>query len=132
MKMCGINIAEAFSNTRSKKGKKEKNGKKSWEVSLGSVDISGLKFQMVDSVAGIYIDQEIGSLNLTTKKMSISDKAILVQSLDINGASGNIKISTKPEVNKSATPSQWDLGLTNLSLKDINIIFDDAGPKINA
>ena len=121
-----INIAEAFSNIRSKKRKKEKNRKKSWEVFLGSVDISRLKFQMIDSVAGIYIDQEIGSLNLTTDEMSIIDKAILVQTLDINGATGNIKISTKPEVNKSETHAQWNLGLTNLSLKDINIIFDDA------
>jgi len=121
-----INIAEAFSNTRSKKRKNEKNRKKSWEVFLGSVDISGLKFQMVDSVAGIYIDQKVGSLNLKTNEMSIIDKAILVQTLDINGATGNIKISTKPEVKKSETPAQWNLGLTNLSLKDINIIFDDA------
>jgi len=121
-----INIAEAFSNTRNKKRRKEKNRKKSWEVTIGSVDISGLKFQMVDSVAGIYIDQEIGSLNLKTNEMSIIDKAILVQTLDINEASGNIKISTKPEFKKSETPAQWNLGLTNLSLKDINIIFDDA------
>ncbi len=120
-----INIAEAFSNTPSKKRKKEKNREKSWEVSLGSIDISGLKIQMFDSVAGIYIDQEVGSLNVKTNKMSIIDKAILVHTLNIEGASGNIKISTKPEVNKSASPSQWIFELANLSLKDINIIIDD-------
>jgi len=91
----GINIAEAFSNTQSKKGKKEKSRKKSWEVFLRSVDISGLKFQMIDSVAGIYIDQEIGSLNLKTHEMSIIDKAMLVHTLNIEGASGNIKISSR-------------------------------------
>ena len=102
----GINIAEAFSNTRSKKGQKEKKRKKSWEVSLGSLDISGIKFQMVDSVERIYIDQEVGSLILNINEMSIIDKSILVQSLDLNGATGNIKISTNPEVKKSETPEQ--------------------------
>ena len=80
---------------------------------------------MFDSVAGIYIDQEVGSLNVKTNKMSIIDKAILVQTLNIEGASGNIKICTKPEVKKSALPAQWNFGLANLSLKDINIIIDD-------
>jgi len=125
-----INIAEAFTNIRSKEGEKEKDGKKSWEVSLRSVDISGLKFQMVDSVAGIYIDQEVGSLNLKTNEMSNIDKTILVQTLELNGASGKIKISTNPEVKKSAGASPWNYGLANLSLKDINIIFDDPGQRL--
>ncbi len=121
----GNNIAEAFSNTRSKKREKEKDEKKSWDVSLGSIDISGLEFQMVDSVAGIYIDQEVGGLHLKTNKMSIIENTILLQTLDINGASGHIKISTKPEVKKSVAPAQWIFGLANLSLKDINMIIDD-------
>jgi translocation and assembly module TamB len=121
----GNNIAEAFSNIRGKTRQKEKNGKQSWEVSIGSVDISGLKFQMVDSVAGIYIDQEVVSLKARMNEMSIIRKAILVQSLDINEATGTYKISTKPEVEKSAGASPWNYGLANLSLMDINIIVDD-------
>ncbi len=116
-----INIADTFTKNRNRK---EKNGKKSWEVSVGSARISGLKFQMSDSVAGIFIDQEVGSLNLETNLMSIIDKAILVQTLDIEGASGSIKTSPKQAGKKNGKSGTWNFGLANLSLKDINFLFD--------
>ncbi len=127
-----INIAEAFSSKKSKIPGDEISKKKPWEVAIGSAEISGINFRMKDSVSGIYIDQKVDNIKVKTNKMSLIDKVIHIQSLDISGADGSIRISERPETDNSSTSSPWNFGAANISLININESFDDSGKKIMA
>jgi|GEM_PF-5928429 len=121
-----INIAEAFSKTGSKKVKKAGTVKKPWEVSFEGLKISGLKFQMHDSVEGIFIDEDIFSLKAKTEKMSIIDKAIIVQSLYIKGASGGILLNQEPKESGSGSiGTPWNFGLYKVTLNEISNTYND-------
>ncbi len=48
---------------------------------------------MTDSVAGIYVSQDIKRIKIETKKMSLTEKTILVKSLLIDGVTGNLSLN---------------------------------------
>ena len=87
---------------------------------------------MQDSVSGIFIDQKVDNIKLRTNKMSIIDKALPIQSLDIRGAKGDIRISAEPVNEKGSNSSPWSFSVANISLTNINESFDDSGKRIMA
>jgi translocation and assembly module TamB len=125
-----INIAEAFSKGKVDTVAMPPVSKKSWDVSIGKGELSGIKFRMNDSVSGIYINQKIGKISFKIDKMSITDNTVLVQSLEIAGATGNILIEPSKTVSKSGNDSSWNISLEQLILNNINQTYDDIGEKI--
>ena len=125
-----INIADVFSHPDKPK-KKEKKGDR-WEVSVGSAEIEGLNFRMNDSVSEINIVQTITYLEIKTEQMSLTDKVILVKTLDLLGADGSVSIGNRPDREKDIGKdvASWTFGVKEASLKNVSETYTDSGEKI--
>ncbi len=126
-----LNIAAAFSTGKVTAPDDQNVKKKPLEISVADAEVKDLRFMMTDSVAGIYISQNIGGIKFETKKMSLTEKTILVKSLGIEGVTGNITLNqVRDEDEKSEPGPPWNLGLDELSVADMNFIFDDQSGKL--
>ena len=126
-----INIAEAFSGIKQTQVKEADKKKKSWDVSIGSADLSEIKFHMQDSISGLNIDQKIGEIKVEISKMSLPDRTIFISSLEIDAAKGKIRLDPHQEKNdNSNSNSEWNLGLGKLSLNKIDQNFNDKADRI--
>jgi translocation and assembly module TamB len=126
----GLNIAEAFAHGEKDTLLNNTDRNKKWEVSIGKADLKEIRFRMTDSVSGIFIYQDAGHILVETDKMSLIEKKIIVRSLEIEGSTGNITLNSPKEPEKKSSSSAWDIGLTGLSLKNINLIIDDQPGKL--
>ncbi len=126
-----LNIAAAFSSGKVIEPVDQNVDKKPLEISFTDAEVKDLKFMMTDSVSGIYISQDIRNMKIETKKMSLTEKTILVKSLGIEGVTGNITLNqVRDEDEKSEPGPSWNLGLDDLSAIDINFLFDDQSGKM--
>ena len=80
---------------------------------------------MTDSVAGIYVSQDIARIKVVTEKMSLIEKTIIARSLEIEGATGNLTLNSIKDGEKSESGSPWNFGLGELYAGNINFVFDD-------
>jgi hypothetical protein len=120
-----INIAEAFSKVGKKSVANQGKIKKKWEVSLGEADLSYIRFKMIDSVTGVHITQNIRHLKVIMDKMSLLEKTLAVHSLEIDKATGGIKIDSHSENTKSSSGSGWNIGLAKLALRQVNLVYNN-------
>jgi hypothetical protein len=121
-----LNIIEAFAPKATSSGSTPEISKKPWEVSIRKVDLSDIKLQMNDKVSGISASLKIDQLLVKTDNMSIVNQVILVQSLDINGMTGSIKMDeSMQKSDETVDDSSWSIGLSYLSLNDINFSYDN-------
>jgi hypothetical protein len=120
-----LNIAEAFSQGKVTKPENQDTNKSPWEISLGGADVKNLRFRMTDSVAGIYVSQDIKKIKIETKKMSLPEKTILVKSIGIEGATGNLTLSQTKTADKSESGSAWIFGLEEFEAENLNIVYED-------
>lgn len=125
-----MNIAEAFSHGKTDSVVVQTEEKKQWDVSVGKAEISRLSLIMTDSAGGIYIHQNVNSVRVETDKMSLIDRTVLLRSLEIDGATGTIILDSPPGEKTAGDNSPWNIGLAELSLSNINLIFDDPGEKL--
>jgi hypothetical protein len=124
-----LNIAAAFSKgTQSETIPQEI--KKPWEITIGKAEISDLKFSMSDSVAEIFILQDIRSVKVQIEKMSLTKRTITAKSLDIEDATGSITINPVPMTRNADSASSWNFGLGELSASNINFVFEDLVRKL--
>ncbi len=124
-----LNIAAAFSGGK-QDTLKALSDIRPWEISVGKAGVTNLRLDMTDSVGGIYINQYVKKILIKTKKTSLIERTVLVRSLEIDGAAGSI-ITDPPAAEQDTTQgSGWNIGLTELYLNDIKILFDDPGKKL--
>ena len=125
----GLNIEEAFTSNIKTEPEKSAVIQKPWEVSIGKIELNGLNFRMTDSISGIYVDQDVKRIVLETEKMSLAEKTLIVKSLEIEDETGSVTISnyniTRGNEEKVNNEKLWEIGLNNLSVRNINLIFDD-------
>jgi len=126
----GLNIAEAFTHGMIDTLLKNTDSKNNWEVSVGKADLLKIRFRMTDSVSGVYINQDANHILIETEKMSLIEKRVIVSSLEIEGATGNITLNAPKKPKEDTDSSAWDIGLTGLSLKNINLVLDDQSGKM--
>ena len=106
-----LNIAAAFSSGKETEPVDQNVKKKPLEISVADAEVKDLRFMMTDSVAGIYVSQDIKRIKIETKKMSLTEKTILVKSLGIEGVTGNLTLNqVRAEEEKSEPGSPWNLG----------------------
>ena len=125
-----LNIAETFTAGQDKKIKKQKEAKRSWDVSVKSLDVSGLEFELLDSVSRLFINQEVERLKVKTDPMSIREKTIILRRLEIEGANGGLRSVGKKEAEKNGSPGTWSFGLNDLYLFNIRFSMDDPGQEL--
>jgi translocation and assembly module TamB len=125
-----FNIAGAFQQSDKAGTEKPAENNESWEVSIGKAELSAINFQMTDSVSGIYIHQHVKDIKVIMDKMSLLSKTMLIQSLDINGAAGSIKMESNTTDEKSDGSFAWNLGLRHLSLNDFNLVYHELRKKV--
>ncbi|MBK7711469.1 MAG: hypothetical protein IPJ37_11300 [Bacteroidales bacterium] len=129
-----LNIVDAFSNediaATSVNPVEEDNQNSPWEISVREAGISDLRFRMVDSVGGIFINQDVKRIRVEAKKMSLTEKIIIARSLEVEGLTGSItlKMSTERDTTDSELP--WNIGLEELNAGNINFVFDDPVNKL--
>ena len=126
----GLNIAEAFTNGEKDTLVYNDDIKKKWEISVGKAELSNIRFRMTDSVSRIFINQDAGHILIEVDKMSLLEKSVKVKSLELEDATGSITLNSPPEVKDKTDNPAWDLGLSELNLKNINFIFDDQSGKL--
>ena len=125
-----LNIVEAFSVMNQTQVIPGNKVKKAWEVSVGNAKISDLKIHMQDSVSGLNIDQKIGEIRVRIDKMSLSEKNLLIESIEIDNAAGNIRLDPHQEDKKTSSGSVWNIGPGKLTLNKINQNFNDRADRI--
>ncbi len=101
-----------------------------WDVSFAKAELSGIKFMMTDSVAGIYIDQDIRKIIAETEKMSITDRKVIARSLDIEGLTGNITINNSRTIRILHQAEPWNFDLRELNARNINFTYDSPSGKL--
>ncbi len=125
----GLNIEEAFTSNIKTEPEKSAVIQKPWEVSIGKIELNGLNFRMTDSISGIYVDQDVKRIVLETEKMSLAEKTLIVKSLEIEDETGSVTIGnyniTRGNEEKVNNEKPWEIGLNNLSVRNINLAFDD-------
>ncbi len=109
-----LNIAEAFTHEKQDPEQKKNDNKKPWEVVIGKAVLSKIRFRMADSAAGLFINQDVRKIRIDIDEMSIPEKTIMVSSLAIDGASGNIGFNS----NSGFGLTGLDLRLSDLHLGD--------------
>jgi hypothetical protein len=124
-----INIAAAFSHGKKTEITSPDTKKVPWDVSFSTAEISGIKFLMADSVAGIYIDQDVRKIIAETESMSIVTKVLIARSLEIEGLTGNITINSSKNDKDTASSQPWNFGLSELNASDINFTYDSPSGK---
>ena len=125
-----LNIAEAFSRPQKKPPPDPVSPSKPWDVIIEKAEFSETSFMMHDSVAGIHIIQSIRKLIVKTDEMSLAGKTILIKSLEINVVSGFIRVEKSPGKETIGESTPWKIGLTALTLNDINLIFNETSEKL--
>jgi hypothetical protein len=125
-----LNIAEAFSKGKAPKPVNQNDNKSPWEISLGSAEVKELSFRMADSVAGIFVSQDIQRIKIETNAMSLTGKTILVKFLGIEGATGSLTLNSAMTKEKSESGSSWNFGLEELDARNINFVFEEPVDKI--
>jgi translocation and assembly module TamB len=76
-----LNIAEAFSQGKKAEPVSLDDTKRPWEVSVADAEVTGFSFLMIDSVAGIYVSQDVDRIKIETKKMSLAERTKAQQGL---------------------------------------------------
>jgi translocation and assembly module TamB len=125
-----LNTPETVSGGKKDKISKPAKVGKSWEVSVGNARLSGLKFQMDDFSSGIHIIQQIREVILKIDKMSLPEKTLIVRSLEIDGSIGSIQIDAHHDDSISKDGLAWNIGLGKLTLKAINLLFNDTADRL--
>jgi hypothetical protein len=125
-----LNIAEAFSHGKEAESENQDTNKSPWEISLEKAEVRNLSFRMTDSVAGIYVSQDISRIKIETRKMSLADKIILVKSLGIYGATGTLTLNQSRAGEESESGSAWIFGLGELEAENINFVYEDPVNKL--
>jgi translocation and assembly module TamB len=120
-----LNIAEAFSVGMEADTVKQNDKKKPFEISVDDAEITRLKFIMTDSVGGIFISQDVASIKIVTRKMSLTEKTIIAESLEIERATGSVTLNQKNPSPASDSGSAWNIGLGELMAENINFVYDD-------
>jgi translocation and assembly module TamB len=124
-----LNIATAFSPVKEAKPVDPDVKKKPLEISIADVEVKDLKFRMTDSVAGIYVSQDIVRIKVVTNKMSLIEKTIIARSLEIDGATGNMTLNRKTDGESKESGAPWNFGIKELNAGNINFVFDDPAGK---
>ena len=120
-----LNLVESFSDTGNSSDKDAKNPEKSWEVSLSDAKLYDLNFSICDSITSVYIDQKIADVKIKIDRFSILNKEIKIRSIELNKSNGSITMGQP--INKETGPGSfdWSVGLSRLTLTDINSSFND-------
>jgi len=117
-------IAETFSSGSGPKEAKSENEKRPWEISFRRGVLSNISFQMADTLIGINIVQEISVLKIRKFNLSLLNKALLLNSVEMNGAEGVVKIGPRLLDQKSEKGSPWNFDLQKIFLNDLNFTYD--------
>jgi len=122
------NIAESFAADRQPNVDQSAKKKTTWIISIRKGTLSSTHFQMLDSLSGVYIVQDISGLKLKKFSVSLSDREILANTLELENATGNIILGADQEGEKERKEKglPWNYSLLNLSLEDINFAYSDS------
>ena len=80
---------------------------------------------MTDSIAGIFVSQDIARIKVVTNEMSLTRQTIIAKSLEIEGATGYLTLNSKTDTSESESGAPWNFGIGELSARNINFVYDD-------
>jgi len=122
----GLNIANAFTSGKTIKDTVPAAKKKQWDITVLKAVLTDLSFIMTDSIGGIFIYEDVKRIKIVADKMSLLEKTLNVKSLEIEGATGTIKLNKiKNAEDDSAQSAPWNFGLHNLHAENTNQVFED-------
>jgi hypothetical protein len=123
-----LNIISLFSSGNNPPPSPEKHGKE-WDISVGSVYLSNVRFLMNDSLNGIHIYQAVKDLTVTFEKFSISRRQVFALYISISDAVGGIILGDSQdapsETGDSGAP--WTFKLKDSDLRRINFSLSQPG-----
>ncbi len=120
-----FNIASVFSGGNETNPVVPNTEDRSVDISLSDAEVRDVSFRFTDSVSGIYVREDVAMMKVVMRKMSLSEKTILAESLEIERATGSVTLNQKPSTAASDPGSLWNFGLGELFAENINLVFDD-------
>lgn len=117
-------IAEAFNSGVLSKSSKTEKDKGSWSISIKEGKLSSIAFQLTDSISGIHIHQDIGRIDIKQFSLPLAKREIRAHTLDLFGVAGNVSLQALKSKQNLKKEKPWTLGLSNLSMNDIDFTYD--------
>lgn len=122
-----LKIAEAFKKNKEKKSVDPKKKGSKWEIRVQKGDINSAQFFMEDTLSGIHILNEVQNLKVKRFRLSLLEREIKANSIELKKSKGSVKVSPggmvkKKAKNKAATP--WNYGIKDLLLEEIDFTYE--------
>jgi translocation and assembly module TamB len=116
-----LNIISIFSPGNKPSAPDTRKGKK-WDISIGSVYLSNVRFSMNDSINGIHIYQTVKELTVTLEKFSLAGRQIFASYISIKDAGGGIVLDDSDETPAASNRpgAAWAFRLKNSDLNRIS------------
>ncbi len=123
-----LNIAQAFTGGREPEVDPAEKKKAAWVISVKKGKLISTHFRMIDSISGIHILQDISGVKLKSFSVSLRDREILANTLELENVEGNIRLGSGKEpadkTRKKGPP--WNFGILNIDLEDINFGYSNS------
>lgn len=117
------NIAEVFTSGKKPKEANDGESRKSWEISIKKGELTSTHFWMTDSISGIHILEDVSGMKLKRFVLSLSNREIVANTLELDNATGYVKLGSGQSGKKSKKGAPWNFGLLNMALNKINFTF---------
>jgi hypothetical protein len=120
-----LNIAEVFKPPDKIPKKELQNKKTSWEIVVRNAELKGIDFAMNDHPSGIFISQNIGSLSFDRFILSLEDRTIKAQALELIQSEGDFRMEPAIEKSEKSPGAPWSFEMGRAKMQKVNFVYDD-------
>jgi hypothetical protein len=125
-----LDIAEAFSSVGKSNSNTQEQGKKSWEISISTGNLTDISFRFKDIPGGIDIEQVIEKSKLRDFTFSIGEKSIQARSAEFAGSEGGMVLSPVRLATAEESEPSWIFGVRDVSLQNFGYTYENTGDSL--
>lgn len=111
---------------------KSKSSDKSWQLSIGKINLSNIKFSYKDQIAHLNTGIKFSKLEAKLKAIDLEKQTLSIRSLDLSHTEGYLTFNKsdkikkpKLEVKEGGSNLPWEITADNVNINTFNFVFDD-------
>jgi hypothetical protein len=126
-----LNIARAFGNGNNERLPPGERPPAKWTIIIREGRLSGIHFQMNDTLGGIHIAEDASAIELADFQISLHERKISLGSVFLLNSVGEVNMAPRLKARKKRPGPPWNLDFRRLDLEDLVFGFSSVADSMD-